>query len=215
MARNAHPEVTEQRILDTARDLFTEQGYEQTTIQDIVDKLGDLSKGAIYHHFASKEAILDRIASDNITMLDEWRKFVTDRPDLNALEKIREMCRLSSPGQDHFNAIRMAMPLLDDPNYFVENMNFWSHKLPALWLPLIKEGMEDGSIPTQYPQEAAEILSLLTNYWLVPYFFPVTSEQLKHRIECVATMLDAINVPLFDDEMKKLALQLLFRYHSR
>lgn len=54
MARNAHPEVTRTRILDAAQRLFMAQGYEHTSIQNIVDELGDLSKGAIYHHFKSK-----------------------------------------------------------------------------------------------------------------------------------------------------------------
>lgn len=35
MARNAHPEVTRQRILDAAKKLFAQKGYERTTIQDI------------------------------------------------------------------------------------------------------------------------------------------------------------------------------------
>ena len=43
MARNAHPEVTRQRILDAARTLFARQGYERTSIQDIINELGDLS----------------------------------------------------------------------------------------------------------------------------------------------------------------------------
>lgn len=55
MARNTHPEVTRTRILDAAQRLFMAQGYEHTSIQNIVDELGDLSKGAIYHHFKSKE----------------------------------------------------------------------------------------------------------------------------------------------------------------
>ncbi len=45
MARNKHPEVTEERILDVAQQLFLEKGYENTTIQDIVDELGGLTKG--------------------------------------------------------------------------------------------------------------------------------------------------------------------------
>ena len=55
MARNAHPEVTRTRILDAAQRLFMAKGYEHTSIQNIVDELGDLSKGAIYHHFGSKQ----------------------------------------------------------------------------------------------------------------------------------------------------------------
>ena len=61
MARNKYPEITEARILDAAERLFLEKGYENTTIQDIVDALGDLTKGAVYHHFKSKEEIVDAV----------------------------------------------------------------------------------------------------------------------------------------------------------
>ena len=63
MARNKHPEVTEERILDVAQQLFLEKGYENTTIQDIVDGLGGLTKGAMYHHFKSKEEIMDAVGT--------------------------------------------------------------------------------------------------------------------------------------------------------
>ena len=61
MARNKYPEVTEERILEAAQRLFLEKGYDNTTIQDIVDQLGGLTKGAVYHHFKSKEEILDKV----------------------------------------------------------------------------------------------------------------------------------------------------------
>lgn len=48
MARNKHPEETVNLILDIAFRLFMEKGYEHTSIQDIIDNLGGLSKGAIY-----------------------------------------------------------------------------------------------------------------------------------------------------------------------
>ena len=61
MARNKHPEQTRNFILETAFRLFIEKGYERTSIQDIIDQLGGLSKGAIYHHFKSKEEIMDAL----------------------------------------------------------------------------------------------------------------------------------------------------------
>ena len=61
MARNKHPEETVNLILDTAFDLFMEKGYEHTSIQDLLNNLGGLSKGAIYHHFKSKEDILEAV----------------------------------------------------------------------------------------------------------------------------------------------------------
>ena len=51
---------TRQRILDAALACFTEDGYEQTTIARIRER-GGVSNGALFHHFASKEAIADAL----------------------------------------------------------------------------------------------------------------------------------------------------------
>ena len=85
MAHDMHSGDTERRILDSARRLFAEKGYEKTSIQDILNDLG-LSKGGLYHHFKSKEAILDRLNAD------EWA--VTAR----LLDKLIERNELS-PGE--------------------------------------------------------------------------------------------------------------------
>lgn len=61
MSRNKYPEETVNLILDVAQRLFIEKGYDNTTIQDIIDELGGLTKGAIYHHFSSKQDILDAV----------------------------------------------------------------------------------------------------------------------------------------------------------
>ncbi len=66
MARNKHPEETVNLILDVSYRLFMKKGYEHTSIQDIISHLGGLSKGAIYHHFKSKEEILMAV-SDRMT----------------------------------------------------------------------------------------------------------------------------------------------------
>ena len=50
MARNKHPEETVNLIVSVAFRQFMEKGYEHTSIQDIIDNLGGMSKGAIYHH---------------------------------------------------------------------------------------------------------------------------------------------------------------------
>ena len=45
------------RFIETAMKLFAEKGYHATSIQDLVEAWG-ISKGAFYHHFASKEELL-------------------------------------------------------------------------------------------------------------------------------------------------------------
>ena len=197
MARNAHPEVTRQRILDAARTLFARQGYERTSIQDI-NELGDLSKGAIYHHFPSKAAILYAL-----TEVDTARVNATlplDDDSLNGLQKIQHWLLANATDQEHMLLMRDAFPLLNDPKMLSENLKYWRTTNADMFRQCIEDGITDGSITTQYPREAAELLALLSNYWLAPMFYPATTDELKHRIRCLLTMLTAIGLPLFDPD---------------
>ncbi len=80
MARNKHPEETVQRILTTASKLFLEKGYEKTSLQDIIRETG-LSKGAIYHHFSSKEEILAWLLQRLLRDLSNDIGHIVDRDD--------------------------------------------------------------------------------------------------------------------------------------
>ncbi|KFI92100.1 tetR family transcriptional regulator [Bifidobacterium saguini DSM 23967] len=215
MARNAHPEVTERRILEAARDLFMEKGYEKTSIQNIVDRLGDLSKGAIYHHFKSKEAILDRLNSTDWDYSQGERDRIMARNDLNGLQKLRALFTVAINNEEHQKLNEAGLPFLDDPTTLASNLNFWATELPKHWLPIIEEGMRDGSIPTEYPQEAAELISLLANYWLLTRFYPATRAELKHRIQCLATMLNAINIPVFNDDLINLTTDFYAQFDNQ
>ena len=74
MPRNKYPEETIRLILDVATRLFAEKGYDRTSLQDIINET-KLSKGAIYHHFASKEDILEAILTVSEKKIRQyWQK---------------------------------------------------------------------------------------------------------------------------------------------
>jgi AcrR family transcriptional regulator len=58
-----HRDDTRQRILAIARDLFASQGFTETTIVDIADRLGTTT-AALYYHFKSKADILDTLLAE-------------------------------------------------------------------------------------------------------------------------------------------------------
>ena len=85
---------TRERILDVALDLFTDQGFDATSMREIAERL-DISKPAIYYHFASKEEILmalhmrlhefgkaalARLADQNVT-LELWGSLLEEMLD--------------------------------------------------------------------------------------------------------------------------------------
>ena len=202
MARNKHPEETVNLILEVAFHLFMKKGYEHTSIQDIIDQLGGLSKGAIYHHFKSKEDILiavtDRMTAESNQMLAEIR----DRKDLNGKEKLKAIFKesISRPVQndiftvapDFHNNPKLLFSLLHDT---VE------HAAPAYILPIIKQGISDGSIQTEYPEQLAELILLAANVWMNPMIFDSSREESYGKFMVFRQMLQGFGLDVVDDEV--------------
>lgn len=202
MARNKHPEETVNLILTVAFRLFMEKGYEHTSIQDIIDHLGGLSKGAIYHHFKSKEDILvavtDRMTAESNQML----AVIRDRTDLNGKEKLKTIFKesISRPVQndiftvapDFHNNPKLLFSLLHDTI---------DHAAPNYILPIIKQGISDGSIETKYPEQLTELILLAANVWMNPMIFDSSEEESYRKFMIFSQMLQGFGLDIVDDEM--------------
>lgn len=181
MARNKYPEETVRKILDTAERLFIEKGYEHASLQDILDETG-LSKGAIYHHFASKEdifySVCDRIGQRNGEVLARVR----DAPSLNGLEKLRTMFKVSLQPERQAKMFCMMPYLMDNAKFLVTEMrSIFTEVVPYFVEPIIRQGMADGSIRTEHPKELAEAMIMLSDVWVNPIVQPTTPEEIRAR----------------------------------
>lgn len=201
MARNKYPEVTVEKILEVSKRLFLEKGYDNTTIQDIVNELGGLTKGAVYHHFKSKEEIMhalgDRMFFDNNPF-----EAVRGRTDLNGLQKIRELLFVNQTDTERTTLNTQSIPILKNPRILAAAIDANLRILTPLWFELLEEGRMDGSIQTEYTKELAELLPLL-NFWLIPSIYPATAEELLHKFHFLMEMLAKMGLPIFDEEMKE------------
>lgn len=203
MARNKYPEITVERILNAAQRLFLEKGYENTTIQDIVDALGDLTKGAIYHHFKSKEEILDAV-SDKMFFENNPFDAVMDRTDLNGLQKLQEAIRLNQSDENRVNLTIQSIPITQNPRILVGMIESNRSMLTPYYQKLLEEGNRDGSIHTDYAKEIAELLPLMTSLWLLPSVFPGTVDEMRRKFRFLGEMLEKMGVPLVDDSIAAL-----------
>ena len=181
MARNKHPEQTVQLILDTAAQLFFQKGYDRTTLQDIIDATR-LSKGAIYHHFVSKEAILiavvDRMGEFNSAVLAKIR----DKKGLTGAEKLRELFRTSLTLSFQGKILHMLPFLIENPKFMaLQIQSILGEAAPDYVLPILREGIADGSIRTDHPEQLSEVLLILSDLWLHPILRPSTPEQVRAR----------------------------------
>ena len=216
MARNKHPEETVNLILDVAFRQFMEKGYEHTSIQDIIDHLGGLSKGAIYHHFKSKEDILvavtERMTQESNRMLARIR----DRTGLSGRDKLKMIFKesISRPVQndiftvapDFHNNPKLLFSLLHDT---------MDNAVPNYILPIIRQGISDGSIETDYPEQLAELILLAANVWMNPMIFDSTEEESWRKFMVFRRMLQGFGLDIVDEEILERIQELTSIYQKK
>lgn len=202
-------------ILEVAYRLFMEKGYEHTSIQDIIDHLGGLSKGAIYHHFKSKEDILvavsDKMTEESNKMLEDIR----DRTDLNGKNKLKMIFKKSilRPVQD--DIFTVAPNLKKSPrllfSIFSETMN---EAAPKYILPIIEQGVADGTIQTDYPAELAQLIILVANIWTNPMIFDDAPDVSYRKFMVYRQMMQGFGLDIVDDEMMSRIQELAVVYQK-
>ncbi|QDW75278.1 TetR/AcrR family transcriptional regulator [Lachnospiraceae bacterium KGMB03038] len=200
MARNKYPEETMKLILDVSAGLFSEKGYDNTSLQDIINET-KLSKGAIYHHFDSKEdilkAIFHRLGNENAEIFAEIR----DDHNLNAIEKLRKIFQTAVLHSNQSVLLTVSPCLLNNPRFLAMQIEqIYDFAAPHFVEPILTEGMKDGSIEIENPHEIAEAIMILTNVWLNPLVKMTDIDGMKKRCDTFNMLLNGLGIDsLLDD----------------
>ena len=162
-------ELKKQEILRTAEARFCRDGYEKTSIQDILDDL-HTSKGSFYHHFVSKEALLEEICRNRAA---EYSEHVFQRitEDMNPSDRLN----LLIDGMIPFNGgkisfLLMLIPVFSGPEGIMIR-NCYANELERLYGGKIADTLQKGTEESVYacsdPEFSAKMLSMLVNrFWL-------------------------------------------------
>lgn len=147
-------------ILDVARKLVYTKGYEQMSIQDILDEM-KISKGAFYHYFDSKptllEALIARLADEAEAM---FIPLLSD-PTLPALEKLRRYfssaVQWKSTQKDYMLALLRIW--YSDENAITRQKVFATmlQRVAPSFTRVIQQGVQEGTLCTSFPEQATEM----------------------------------------------------------
>jgi len=205
MPRKNNPRQTVESILAVSSKLFLEKGYDQTSMQNIVDALG-MSKGAIFHHFGSKEeifnAVMHRQFEASERKMREWLDEMERAPDrLTARERIARLFEWNIKDRKLHAFDKVFVSMQKSPHILVANMLDGVNKSAPLLAKLIKEGIADGSIQTEFPDECAQAVFLLFNIWCDHVIFECDMGQLRRRLVFLQQTLKAIGADIFSDDL--------------
>jgi len=151
-------------FVDAAQRLIMTRGYEQFSVQDVLD-VSETSKGAFYHYFDSKGALVDAVVdrmADQATI--EIEPVLAD-PDLPATQKLERLFG----GMARFKAERKDLVLgilrvwdSDDNAVVREKLRRIVAVRLVPWLErIVRQGVAEGTFTSRYPDHLARVLTTL------------------------------------------------------
>jgi AcrR family transcriptional regulator len=190
--------LTKSKILNAAIKLFSEKGYNETTMQDIM-LLSGLSKGAIYHYFKSKQEILDYYINSQKKLVTNQLKDLAENPTLTAKQKIENIID----------------QLFSNESLIELTGNKWAEKVPFALLDtlrnslnvlsgyieeILEQGNIDGEFACIYPKEVSQILIVLIDIWLDPVIVNSSYEEMCNKVDFIILFLRKLEIPIISDE---------------
>jgi len=159
MARpSTHHDEKKQALINIAFELFMRDGYEDTSIQDII-AAAKISKGAMYHYFTCKENILDAVLNYIIDLDEKRSEQILNSTTLRPIEKLTAMMS--------FDRLQTARKVKQAAEYVMQKpdsiFDYRARELskkrsiPSI-ANLIREGMAVGEFHTKYPEEMASFI---------------------------------------------------------
>jgi AcrR family transcriptional regulator len=147
-------------ILDVARKLVYTKGYEQMSIQDILDAL-KISKGAFYHYFDSKQALLDGLIERMLDDAEQVLRPIVEAKDLSAIEKFQRY--FDTAGRWKVSQKSFMLDLFRvwhaDANAIMRQKQESASikRIAPMLAEIVRQGMDEGVFSTKYPDQFANM----------------------------------------------------------
>ncbi len=167
MARTVNPTthaIRREAFIDAAQRLIEAKGYEQTSIQDVLDDL-DASRGAFYHYFDSKADLLDGVIARMVEGATASLAPLVADPDRSASEKLNGLFSgIASWKTERLDLMLALMRTwLSDDNAIVREKfrrGVVANLTPVL-TTIIRQGVAEGSFTVTSPDHAARVVVAL------------------------------------------------------
>jgi AcrR family transcriptional regulator len=169
-------------ILDAADELFSQKGFDGTSTNDILEKVG-IARGTLYHHFKSKEDIMDALIERyNVRLLGAAEEIAADK-SIPVVERIIHVVMAlnisggsSNEIMDHIHKPQNALMHQKIQKVIINGVT------PIL-AGIIREGIEQGLFNTPFPYECMEMVVIYANTVFDDDMVQMTNEERVLRIQ--------------------------------
>ncbi len=139
-------------LIDSAAELFQQKGFEETSIDDICEKVG-VSHGLFYYYFDSKEEVIEAITENMVDEIEGKLKEIVEDEDLKADEKFLEFMKISfqkKKGKPYiYSFFSEEKNLKIYQHLYAESVEMMTPYLTNI----VQQGIEEGIFDTEHPEE--------------------------------------------------------------
>ncbi len=155
------PEERKEEIINAAEELFIAKGYENTSVNDIVAKVG-VAKGLFYYYFKAKEEILNAISQKYIQYITGKIKKIVENEEANAIEKIHRILEtiINQFGLQGKGIKRLAGLFNREKNMAIHSRlaTKMAAEISPYFVSIIKQGVRENLFKTEHPEFIADTL---------------------------------------------------------
>lgn len=166
----------ESEILSAAKKLFTDKGFESTTMEEIA-KASEFTKRTVYQYFSSKENLFFAVILSGVKQMFSYIEEEV-KAGGNGFEKLtgvrRAFCRYMKESPDIYKLMHYTQYIKSDPAGvpYYQELGKYNSRLFTLFSQLMEEGMKDGSIRSDLKMP----LSIYAMYFITTGFMNRVSE---------------------------------------
>jgi AcrR family transcriptional regulator len=195
-AQTPPPATRREELLELAATMFAQRGLRATTVRDIADAAGILS-GSLYHHFASKEEMVDEVLRTFLDWLFErYQRIIDTEPNPLARLKGLFMASFDAIERHHAEVVIYqdeAKRLSGQPRFsYIDELNVRQRKM---WVDVLTEGIEQGYFQPDIDVDLVYRFIRDTTWVSVRWYQPggpLTAEQVGRQY--LAIVLDGVAV---------------------
>ncbi|HEY3058797.1 MAG TPA: TetR/AcrR family transcriptional regulator [Chloroflexota bacterium] len=200
---HAHRTIRRDAFVDAAQHLIASKGYEQMSVQDVLDAL-DASRGAFYHYFDSKVALLEAVIDRMVVEATARVERILADPDVSALAKLsRLLTDIADYKNERRDLLRGFLQVwLSDDNVLVRDKlrRLTGTRLTPLLAPIVRQGCAEGTFSVSSADETARVLvsllqglnELASELFLIRQAGAITLEQVEHTVSAYLEAFERI-----------------------
>ncbi|UED81771.1 TetR/AcrR family transcriptional regulator [Lysinibacillus sp. CD3-6] len=171
-------------ILDVADELFGQKGFDGTSTNEILEKVG-IARGTLYYHFKSKEDIMDALIERYTVQILYCAKEIAANKNISVYERIIGVVMALNISDGNGKEVIEHMHKPQNALMHQKIQKVIVNEVPPVLTGIIREGIEQGLFNTPYPYECMEMIVAYTNTVFDDAMVNLTNAEVARRIQAL------------------------------